>query len=40
MYDSKQPADESLQKLMDRFILFGLIVAALAVVLLVVLGTA
>ena len=34
----QQPGDESLQKLMDRLILFGLVIAALAVILLVVFG--
>jgi hypothetical protein len=34
----QQPADESLQKLMDRLILSGLVIAALAVILLVVFG--
>ena len=34
----QQPGDESLQKFMDRLILFGLVIAALAVLLLVVFG--
>ena len=34
----QQPVDESLQTLMDRLILSGLVIAALAVILLVVFG--
>ncbi len=38
MSETEQPGDESLQNLMDRLILFGLIIAALAILLLVVFG--
>ena len=38
MFEAEKPGDESIQKYMDRLILFGLATTALAIILLLALG--